>query len=268
MKFDNSGSRYAGPYQGTFAYQDSFLPFAANRAHSTDFYAHWWTQISVFPPFCTDLPDWNIALSGSYATTEPGSSLESNDITSDSYELGLNISWQPIRQRQENLIASLELTGKNTNSDIQKNTPLTRDRIRVVRGRLSYDTDDRWNGYNFITLGVNQGLEILGSSSEDDSNLSRAEAEPDFTTAQFSYTRQQRIYNNFLAIGRLSGQVASSPLFSSEEFGYGGQAFGRAYDPSDITGDHGVAAGFRVALPWLHAMARGHLRTLCLLWYW
>ena len=43
-----------------------------------------------------------------------------------------------------------------------------------------------------------------------------------------------------------AGQVASAPLFSSEEFGYGGQRFGRAFDPSEITGDHGVAAGLEL----------------------
>ena len=63
---------------------------------------------------------------------------------------------------------------------------------------------------------------------------------------QLSYTRQQSIYGNFMAIGQLSGQYASGPLFSAEEFGYGGQAFGRAYDPSEITGDHGIAASLEL----------------------
>ena len=44
----------------------------------------------------------------------------------------------------------------------------------------------------------------------------------------------------------LSGQWASGPLYSSEEFGYGGKNFGRAYDQSELTGDHGVAASVEV----------------------
>ena len=39
-----------------------------------------------------------------------------------------------------------------------------------------------------------------------------------------------------------TGQYASTQLLASEEFFYGGPGFGRAYDPSEITGDHGVAA--------------------------
>lgn len=41
-------------------------------------------------------------------------------------------------------------------------------------------------------------------------------------------------------------QIASGALYSSEEFGYGGQSFGRAYDASEITGDHGAAASMEV----------------------
>jgi hemolysin activation/secretion protein len=43
-----------------------------------------------------------------------------------------------------------------------------------------------------------------------------------------------------------SGQWASGVLYSSEQFGYGGQAFGRAYDASEITGDRGVAGGLEL----------------------
>jgi hemolysin activation/secretion protein len=191
-------------------------------------------------------PDWNMQVSGSYVTAAPGASLEPNHIQSDSMELGMGISYQPIRQWQENLIFSMEFSGKNTNGDILDNNPLTRDRIRVARAKLNYDTADGWNGYNYLSLALNQGLGVLGASQEGDVNLSRAEATPDFTSLNASYTRQQGIYSDWLAVGQLSAQAASAPLFSAEEFGYGGQGFGRAYDPSEITGDHGVAAALEL----------------------
>ena len=40
---------------------------------------------------------------------------------------------------------------------------------------------------------------------------------------------------------KIAGQWASTPLLSSEEFAFGGPSFGRAYDSSEITGDHGTA---------------------------
>jgi hemolysin activation/secretion protein len=49
-----------------------------------------------------------------------------------------------------------------------------------------------------------------------------------------------------VAIGQVSGQIASKPLFSSEEFGYGGQDFGRAYDPSELVGDSGIKGSLEI----------------------
>lgn len=246
VSFDNFGSRFLGPYQATATYQDSFLPlqrttFSALSSLPPDElkYAALRHQIPL-------APDWEAQLYGNYVTAAPGASLEPNRIQSDSVEMGLGISYQAIRQRQKNLLFSLDLSGKNTNGDILDNNPLTRDRIRVGRAKLSYDTADSWNGYNYLSLALNQGLAMLDSSRKGDLNLSRAEAEPDFTSISATYTRQQGIYGKWLVVGKTSGQLASAPLFSGEEFGYGGQGFGRAYDPSEITGDHGIAAALEL----------------------
>lgn len=241
IQFDNFGSRFLGPYQSSVHYQRSIIPyqmttFSALTSILPDelAYAALRHDIPVHP-------DWNIHLSGNYVTAEPGASLDPNDITSDSFELGVGITYQAVRQRLENLSFSLAFEGKNTDSDILGNTILTRDRIRAGRFRVAYDTNDGWEGYNYLSATVNQGLKLLGSSDPDDANLSRAEAEPDFTTVAFRYTRQQSLPGKWLIIGHVAGQIASDPLFSAEEFGIGGQSFGRAYDPSEITGDHGLA---------------------------
>ena len=42
-------------------------------------------------------------------------------------------------------------------------------------------------------------------------------------------------------LAAFSGQVAFTDLLSPELFGFGGEAFGRGYDPSEIVGDHGAA---------------------------
>lgn len=54
--------------------------------------------------------------------------------------------------------------------------------------------------------------------------------------------RIQGITQRTRAVFAMNGQYALSQLFSSEEFGYGGVPFGHAYDPSQLTGDHGVSA--------------------------
>jgi len=246
IKLDNFGSRFLGPYQGTVIYQNSFLPLQKTTLSTLVSlpvnelkYIGIQHQIPIYP-------DWNIDFSGSY--------INANDINSESMELGIGISYQHIRQWQRNLIFSLGLDGKNTNGDVLNNTPLIRDHIRALRWCADFDIADKWMGYNYINTSINQGLEVLDSSAAGDTNLSRAKAKPNFTTLKIDYTRHQAIGVNWLAIAKFSGQVASSSLFSAEEFSYGGRDFGRAYDSSEIAGDHGTAAGIELRyiniIPW------------------
>jgi hemolysin activation/secretion protein len=191
-------------------------------------------------------PDWTFIMSGNYVNANPGATLASNNINSISIDLSLGVSYQPIRQWGENLIFSAELNSRNTNGDILDDNPLTRDRIRVLRLRTDYDITDNWNGSNYISAEASKGLSILGANNLGDPNLSRAEANPDFSKFQLNASRQQLLFNNWVGIAQIAGQIASDPLFSAEEFGVGGQRFGRAYDPSELTGDHGAAGSLEL----------------------
>ena len=246
VSVDNFGSRFLGPHQVMLSYENSFLPqqlTALSAFVSVPLDELKYASIRHAVPI---YPDWKVEVQADYVTAKPGHTLKPNDIQSDSTGMELELFWQPVRQRRENLIVSLQLTGKNTNGDILGDNPLTRDRIRALRASVNYDFSDGWNGYNFVSLGLDQGLKIFGASEQGDAFISRAQADWDFTVAKLNYTRQQLISEDFFAIGRVSGQVASNPLFSSEEFGYGGQSFGRAFDSSEITGDHGLAASVEV----------------------
>ena len=242
ITLDNYGSRFLGPYQASMRYSDSWLPLQQ-------------TSLSVLSSVPLDelqffgitheipvYPDWTLSLSANYVTSEPGSTLAPNQIESDSVQWSLGMRYQAVRQRDENLLFDAKLDVRNSNGDILENNPLTRDRIRTLRLRSDYDVSDEWNGRNFLSTQFNKGLGILGASNEGDTNLSRAEGKPEALSLQFNAIRQQVITQDWLGIVQLSGQVASDPLLSVEEFGVGGQRFGRAYDPSEITGDHGLAA--------------------------
>lgn len=246
VSLDNFGSRFLGPYQGLVTHSNSFLPlqrtiFTALTSLPTDELNYGGFRHEI--PLLSDL---KLNVQGSFTHAEPGATLEENDIESQSVELGVGLTYQLIRQRQENMELSFSLDGKNTKSDILGDNPLTRDHIRAFRAAVNYDSSDTWNGYNFLHVVLNQGLPFLNASSENDLNLSRAEAEPDFTSVNLLYNRHQFISEDWLIVGQLSGQLASAPLYSAEEFGFGGQQFGKAFDPSEITGDHGIAAALEV----------------------
>ena len=238
---DNAGSRYLGPYQAGISYEGSIIPLhktAINVAGSLGNDELRSASINHQIPL---YPQWKMEFYSSVVDAEPGSSLSNFELRSGYTELGLGLQYQPIRQYLENLTFGLRFDGKNTNGDIFKNTALTRDRIRALRSSVQYDVSDGLEGYNYIQFGLDRGVDIMGASQAGDANLSRSEAKPDFTVGTFSYTRFQALPRQWMLTAQGHGQYASKPLYSAEEFGYGGQSFGRAYDPSEIVGDHGLA---------------------------
>jgi hemolysin activation/secretion protein len=241
VSFDNNGSKFLGPYQITAQAQAMLLPQQKTSV----------TVLSALPMselkyggIKQEIPvmmGGEVEVYANRTAAQPGYTLKREDIESDSTLLGVALDYKIIRQRQENLTARVAFESRNTDSDIL-DTPLTRDYIRALRANLAYETADGWNGYDQFSGTLSQGLDIFGASPAGQLNLSRAEATPDFTKFEASFNRLQPLNQRFTLVTAAAMQVASGPLYSSEEFGYGGQAFGRAYDDSEITGDHGVAA--------------------------
>ncbi len=240
---NNFGSRFLGPYETNAEYRGSLLPLQQTTVNGM-------TAVPVdelnFLSFSHALPLWagiTLEMGGTRVLSYPGDNLRKFEIKGQSNNLSLGLVLRAIRQRDENLSVKLGLDGKNAKSDIL-GTVLSDDRIRAFRASATYDTMDSWRGFNFMSLTLTQGIEAFGSSSKGDLNLSRGEASPDFRKAELVFSRLQDLGSNFTLTGSLSAQLASGPLYSGEEFGYGGQNFGRAYDASEIAGDHGIATSF------------------------
>ena len=65
----------------------------------------------------------------------------------------------------------------------------------------------------------------------------RANGRVDFTKLELTLSRLQPLFDRFSFLGALYGQYALTPLLVSELCGYGGRAFGRAFDPSQFVSD-------------------------------
>lgn len=239
LSFDNYGSRFLGPHQASASYSASLLPLQQTTASVLSSLPVDELHYAALNHLIAATPDITVEWFGSTTRARPGHTLEELDIDSRSLSTNVEMTYQWIRQRQENLAINVIIDGRDTRSNLM-NTPFIRDHIRVLRAGLAYEVS-KWNGANAARLLLSQGLKILGASDKGDRNLSRAEALPDFTKAEFSFSRLQNIVGSWSLMASLSGQVASGPLYSAEEFGYGGQTYGRAYDASEITGDHGVS---------------------------
>ena len=126
---------------------------------------------------------------------------------------------------------------------------LSRDRLRVLRANAIYDFADRYRGVSLVALELSQGLDILDARGANEANTSREDGKAKFTKISLSGQRLQALPGNLNVQVSLTGQYAFDPLLSTEEIGLGGTAFGRAFDPSELTGDHGIAGSLELIAP-------------------
>ena len=116
------------------------------------------------------------------------------------------------------------------------------DRTRVLRVGADYDYSDQFQGINQIGVEISHGLRIFHYTSDSYMLKSRAGGVVDFTKWTLNLSRTQQLPYNFSFYAAAMGQHSAQSLLSSEECGVGGEQFGRAYDSSEIIGDHCVAA--------------------------
>jgi len=180
-------------------------------------------------------------ISANISYSNPGSALKQFDIEGQNRSITATISHPWVRSRRQNISFQGSFTAKNSRTDLRSSL-LTEDRLRVVRAGASADFTDRFAGVNLFGLEVSQGLDILHATNSGDLNRTRFSGREDFTKITGNAMRIQSITERTRAVFAMNGQYALSQLFSSEEFGYGGVPFGHAYDPSQLTGDHGVSA--------------------------
>lgn len=241
VTIDNAGSRYLGPYQIAANWNFSPLPMhdTTLTAISAPFEHELYALSILHKIMLTAANSLDFTISHTHAI--PGYVLKPQDIKSTSGEISIGLTHNFVRQRDTNLYVHASLDLRNSSSDILGSV-LSRDRTRVLNLDANYDVTDPWLGHNYFGIILRRGIDGLGSTEAGYINASRLGAKPDFFKAQATYTRFQRLGDSWLGILSLAGQKASGSLYSSEEFGYGGTAAGRAYDTSEISGDDGVSA--------------------------
>lgn len=154
--------------------------------------------------------------------------------------VSLNARYPVLRSLQENLFVYSSLDYLDSENAFLDRT-FSSDGIRSLRAGIFYNKRDEWLGDNVVNVSVSQGLDIMGAEGG-----SRPGGRVDYTKTNLFLKRLQRLGENFSAVISAEGQYAFSSLLSPEEFGYGGREFGRAFRPSEITADHGIAGGIEL----------------------
>lgn len=170
----------------------------------------------------------------------PGHTLKRQEVKGASRGVMFDVVHTVVRSREENLIVRASVSANDYETDIL-GTDLYDDKLRVARIGLNYDTVDRLDGSNALNVTLSKGVDAFGARKTGSANLSRAEGHSDFTKVETIAWRLQPVGNSWSFYGLINGQWVSDPLLSSEEFGFGGGAVGRAFDVAELSGDHGLS---------------------------
>lgn len=240
---DNRGTEFVGPGQvqlsgGLNNLLGQFERLSGQSIVTQDTDELKYFQLGYTQPIGTE--GTTLSLSGNISWSSPGSTLKQFDVEGQNRALTLSASHPIIRSRRKNLSVRGTLNYKNSSTDLRDNL-LSEDRIRAARIGVSGDVVDKLRGISLIDFELSQGLDILNASDSGNARRTRTSGRPDFTKLTMNLVRVQQIHGPFRAILGATGQYAFSQLYASEEFGIGGVPFGRAYDPSEYTGDHGIA---------------------------
>lgn len=241
---DNLGSSSVGPWQsyGTAAFNSYLTPgdsLVVNLSTTPgDVRQLAFGRLFYEAPVGTD--GARVGASGYYSEVWPGDyrRLYSDNIKTESFELRGSIV--PLQSQKSTLTLTAAAGFINANEN-DVFGPIYADRIRTASLTADYRLQDNFGGTNYLTVNYRQGLDIFGASHCGDDDLSRVGASGTFSALTFWFTRYQTLTDAWSLKLAAAGQIASDPLFTSQQFYLGGLAFGRGYGSAEISGDNGLA---------------------------
>jgi hemolysin activation/secretion protein len=249
-RFDNRGTPQRGPNEGLLGANINNMlrmheAFTVNWAATTttpelEYYAANWRQVLTSEGLVA-------FINSSYGWGHPDiAQLRILDFKTRSLVVEAGFAQNIIRSREKNLTLS-GFAYMSDNTTLALEQPLIKDSLRGFRLKADGDWADRWLGINQINVTYSQGIHGLGSSNNnadlmDQPPTSRQFGRVDFEKIEATLSRTQPLWATFSAFGSIYGQYAFNPLLVPEQCGYGGRFFGRAYDPSQLLGDHCVEA--------------------------
>jgi hemolysin activation/secretion protein len=246
---DNLGSSSVGPWQtyAAAAFNSYLLPgdtFALNLSTTPgDPRELAFGRLSYDVPVGTD--GFRIGASALYSDVRPGDyrRLFNDSTTTESFEIRGSIV--PLQSQRSWLVltAAFDFTNAGESNVFG---PIYNDHIRTVSLTSDYRLQDNFGGNNYVTMTYRQGLGIFGASRFGDDWLSHDGASANFSVLDFWFTRYQTPSDSWSVKVAAAGQMASGPLFLSQQFYLGGLAFGRGYGSAEISGDNGVAGSFEL----------------------
>src|SRR3990167_5356743 len=171
VSYDNYGTRYLGPQQDTVSGNMNSMVISGDTTQLTYVQTTRPQQLQ-YMDFSYNLPiddkGTRFIVDANSSNTQPGLNLASLKMVGDADTYYAKVRYPLIRARDQNL--TLEGSFNYVDSYVTTfSLPLYTDHLRTVVFGANYDFSDRFYGSNFISLLVEQGLNILGASHSDTS---------------------------------------------------------------------------------------------------
>lgn len=251
VNLNNEGSRYIGPLQAMASMNiyDLFGSYGTTTVSILSALPQHdeLKYVSLQETLPLAVPGMTFTANMSYSVSQPGYRLRDSELESRTLTGGLRLTQALVRARDRALYLDGLLDFKNIETTAI-GIPIYNDRPRALRATLSYNGLDG-GGYNDASVTLSKGLNMFGARRTGSAMLSRLEGRSDFVKFEGQVSRLQPVREHLSLYGALRGQYTNDPLLSPEEFGYGGSAFGRAYDSSEISGDKGVSLAVEARFP-------------------
>lgn len=260
----NLGGREAGRFGGLLGLKINGLTGLGDQTTASIYNTydlHEQTIVQAGHSFLAGASGLRLSGDVTYAWTSPSLNPPA-PIQSKTLIVGFNATYPIIRRQSHNLyaIGGFEFINQNIRFGT---VPLTRDKLRIMYGRIEFDQVDprsasstkgfsanepRWRVGGMLEL--RQGISAFGASRPCGvgfinclppfTPLTRIEADPTaFVARAQSYIEYRPVPNLALAT-TVRGQFAPHPLSSYEEFTAGNYTIGRGYDAGTLLGDSGI----------------------------
>jgi hemolysin activation/secretion protein len=246
-KVDNRGSVYTGPFRGDVG---------GSLNNMTGFYERSSVRVIAAKPL-DELLLWDVieeipisnegtrlGLDFSRSDSKPGDILRSLSVRTHTKSGNVTVTHPLIRTRSENLFIRGGFEFRNSDNQAS-DLPVSEDRTRAIAFGATYDLADRYLGINLADVKFTHGLPIFHASAASDVvHTSRAgiDATGDFSKISTELSRLQRVLPELNILAAVTGQYSFSNLVTAEEYGFGGDRYGRGYDSSEVLGDHGIGS--------------------------
>jgi hemolysin activation/secretion protein len=178
----------------------------------------------------------SLALDGEWSESRPGTApLKAIDFNG----IGRSISFEFSRPIVRSRALNIRFTGQFDIDNFRGNfgvVPNSEDKLRVFRGTFYSAFADSFSGVTQAEVTLSRGLGLFGATAEGDPLKSRANGSAIFSSASatLSHLHPGTLADVWLSV---TGQASSRALLVSEECGYGGARYGRAFDNYDISGE-------------------------------